>query len=87
MCLVLQKTFWLENLTMMVQTMMTQFENTTNMQASKPKTEQRYMPFRCTRVPLFGEVISRYGPGPDKRELKTLTEMSSKIQMQKSVNH
>ena len=31
--------------------------------------------FRCTSVPCFGEIISRYGVKPDPRKLKVLMEM------------
>ena len=31
--------------------------------------------FRCTSVPFFGEIISRYGVKPDPRKLKALMEM------------
>ena len=31
--------------------------------------------FRCTSIPLFGEVVSRHGVQPDTQNVRALTEM------------
>ena len=45
-----------------------------NLKLSKDKCH-----FRCTSVPIFGEVMSRHGIQPNPQKLKALTEMPPKM--------